>query len=258
MKRLSWSVGCLPLVVVLAGCNGTEGPGAAGRSASTETDAVEEGEGSERSLVIAVDDASFERRVIMSETPVLVDFSASWCAPCRKMEPRLQAIAQEYDGRVVVAKVDIDANKSLQRRYKVSAIPAMVLFHNGQPIHQVNGVVSRSDLSKTLTRELLAIATPPKRIESRSVPTTSVVVDVPPPPATAPEILNPPAAPVDREASSGPGGPLLSPLPAQTASTEEGAVSPSVPVSVIAPPLATANPAEVTAGTGATTPGVPK
>ncbi len=81
--------------------------------------------------LLTVDEASFESRIVGSEKPVLVDFSAEWCGPCRAIAPTIEGLADEYADRVTVAKVDIDASPELAARYGVRSVPTVVLFHGG-------------------------------------------------------------------------------------------------------------------------------
>ena len=89
-------------------------------------------------LHLGTDD--FEPEVLHSDVPVLVDFLADWCQPCHALAPTIDKIAQSYDGRIKVAKVDIDAAKDLAVTYGITSIPAIVLFKDGRPIRQLVGV----------------------------------------------------------------------------------------------------------------------
>lgn len=86
-----------------------------------------------------VTDASFENDVLKSNTPVLVDFWAEWCGPCRALAPKLEEIAQEMQGKVQIVKVNVDENEETPRRYGVRGIPALLLFKGGQEVGQLVG-----------------------------------------------------------------------------------------------------------------------
>lgn len=88
---------------------------------------------------IAVSDATFRNEVLKSKVPVLVDFWAEWCGPCHSIAPHVEKIAQEYAGKVKVAKLDVDANQVMSRRYNVSSIPTMIVFEGGQPAARIVG-----------------------------------------------------------------------------------------------------------------------
>jgi thioredoxin 1 len=78
-----------------------------------------------------ISDASFEADVLKSDRPVLVDFWAEWCGPCKQIAPILEEISQEYDGKVVIAKMDVDANQQVPAKFAIRGIPTLVLFKNG-------------------------------------------------------------------------------------------------------------------------------
>ena len=86
----------------------------------------------QNSLLVLVGDADFGKTVLESRQPVLVDFSAEWCGPCRAIEPLMEALASEYAGRVTFAKVDIDSSPSLAARYGVRAVPTVMVVANGE------------------------------------------------------------------------------------------------------------------------------
>jgi len=94
-----------------------------------------------------VNDASFETEVINSDKPVMVDFWATWCGPCKMIAPHVQAVADEYAGRAVVAKVDVDANKQWAIKYGIQSIPTLLFFKGGKLVDRlVGGNVDRKAL----------------------------------------------------------------------------------------------------------------
>lgn len=101
-----------------------------------------------------VTDASFEADVLQSDKPVLVDFWAEWCAPCRKVEPLLEEIAQEMGDKVTVVKLNIDENPETARAYQVMSVPTLTVFKGGQPVQSVAGAKPKSDLVKMIEAAL--------------------------------------------------------------------------------------------------------
>lgn len=91
------------------------------------------------SLTKPVTDQSFETEVLKSATPVLVDFWAEWCGPCRALAPKLEEVAQELNGAVQIAKVNVDENQMTPEKYNVRGIPAMILFKGGREVGQLVG-----------------------------------------------------------------------------------------------------------------------
>jgi len=89
---------------------------------------------------VTVTDATFDQVVLGADRPVMVDFWASWCGPCRAVAPTVEQIAREYAGRALVAKVDIDANQATARRYRVMSVPTLALFKDGNEVDRVTGV----------------------------------------------------------------------------------------------------------------------
>ena len=102
-----------------------------------------------------VTDATFDEMVINSERPVLVDFWATWCGPCKMVAPEMEKIAAKYDGTVDVVKVDVDANPGLAMTFGAKSIPLLVVIRDGQEIDRVVGALPRAALEQRL-RPLLA------------------------------------------------------------------------------------------------------
>jgi thioredoxin 1 len=100
----------------------------------------------DNSSVIKLDESNFDREVTQDDKPVIVDFWAEWCGPCKMIAPLLDEIAREKAGSVKVAKVNVDENQSLSLKYNIRAIPALLFFKNGQLRDQVTGVTSKKDL----------------------------------------------------------------------------------------------------------------
>jgi thioredoxin 1 len=95
-------------------------------------------------------DAAFEQEVLKSEVPVLVDFWAAWCPPCRAIAPTVDALAAEYAGRITIGKMNIDDNPQTQMRYQVRSIPTLLLFKGGKVVDQRVGAMPKADLQKVL------------------------------------------------------------------------------------------------------------
>lgn len=103
-----------------------------------------------------ITDATFENAVIKSDIPVLVDFWAPWCGPCRAMGPVLDELSTEYAGKVKICKMNVDENPATPQRYGVRAIPTMVLIKGGQTVEQVTGAVPKAQLKTLLDTKALA------------------------------------------------------------------------------------------------------
>src|SRR6056297_3484737 len=99
---------------------------------------------------IEVNDGNFRREVLKADTPVLVDFWADWCAPCKMVAPVVEDVAREYKDKVKVAKLDVDANQSTASRYGVMSIPTLILFENGKVKDKVVGYMPKNRLVKKL------------------------------------------------------------------------------------------------------------
>jgi thioredoxin 1 len=103
---------------------------------------------------ITVDDSNFDQMVLKAETPVLVDFWATWCGPCRMVAPVVEELAQEYEGRVSFAKLDVDHNPQIASRYGIMSIPTLLLFKKGEPVSHVVGFRPKAELKRSLDAAL--------------------------------------------------------------------------------------------------------
>ncbi|MDA1227768.1 MAG: thioredoxin [SAR202 cluster bacterium Casp-Chloro-G4] len=99
---------------------------------------------------ININDNSFQQEVLDSDQPVLVDFWAEWCGPCKLIAPLVDELAQEYDGKVKFAKVNVDDNPKTAMEYGIRGIPTMLIFKGGRPVKQVVGAVAKSVLQESL------------------------------------------------------------------------------------------------------------
>lgn len=99
-------------------------------------------------------DQNFEQEVLKSDKPVLVDFWAEWCAPCRMISPAVEAIAGEYAGRAKVGKLNVDENVSVTSRYNIRSIPTLLVFKNGEIKDQLVGTTSKDNLARLLDKNL--------------------------------------------------------------------------------------------------------
>lgn len=104
--------------------------------------------------VIDVTDSSFESAVLGSDKPVLVDFWAEWCAPCRAIAPIVAEVADEFDGKVQIAKMNVDDNPATPGKYGVRGIPTLILFKDGEVVDQVVGAVPKSQIKDLVEKGL--------------------------------------------------------------------------------------------------------
>lgn len=105
-------------------------------------------------LIKHVTDASFGADVLEAEGPVLVDFWAEWCGPCKMIAPVLEELSKEYEGRLTIAKVDVDANRSQAEKYNVRGIPTLMLFSEGEVQATKVGALNKSQLAAFLEEQL--------------------------------------------------------------------------------------------------------
>jgi thioredoxin 1 len=103
---------------------------------------------------VAVTDADFENEVLKSDTPVLVDFWAEWCPPCKAIAPALEELSTEFSGKVKIAKVNIEENPQIPTKYGVRSIPTLIVFKGGEMVSQNVGALSKPDLEKWLNDNL--------------------------------------------------------------------------------------------------------
>ena len=102
----------------------------------------------------AASEADFQSKVINAERPVLVDFWAEWCGPCRAIAPMLEEIASELDGKLDIAKINVDENNDLAAQYGIRSIPTLMLFKNGEHVDTVIGLASKTQLMQFLEPHL--------------------------------------------------------------------------------------------------------
>ena len=100
--------------------------------------------------VLHVTDATFEEEVLKSDVPVVVDFWAPWCAPCHVIAPILEELAADYDGRAVLAKLDVDQNMDTAGRYGIMSIPTMIIFKNGEEVERMVGTRPKKAIAERL------------------------------------------------------------------------------------------------------------
>jgi thioredoxin 1 len=102
--------------------------------------------------IVEVTDASFDKEVLQSELPVLVDFWAAWCGPCKALAPTVDQVAGEYAGKLKVAKVDVDRNTAVAMRFGIRGIPALLVFKGGKVVDQIVGYVPKEMIDRSLVK----------------------------------------------------------------------------------------------------------
>lgn len=103
---------------------------------------------------VTITQANFQTEVLQSDKPVLIDFWAEWCGPCRMVGPVVEELAGEYAGKAKIGKIDVDSNQELAGSFGVSSIPTLLLFKGGKPVNGVVGVRSKADLARMIDEAL--------------------------------------------------------------------------------------------------------
>jgi thioredoxin 1 len=106
--------------------------------------------------LLRITDANFETEVVGSKMPVLVDFFADWCGPCRMLSPIVEELARDYAGRIKVGKVDVDQNQGIAEKFGIASIPTVILFKGGKNVEKVIGLETKAELRKRLDKLLAA------------------------------------------------------------------------------------------------------
>ena len=108
----------------------------------------------EMTEIITVDDATFDTEVVQADGVVLVDFGAEWCHPCKQLDPIVEELAGEWQGKVKVVKLDIDENVDTTMKYGVMGVPTLILFKDGEPVERLTGFVPRNKIESALNPHL--------------------------------------------------------------------------------------------------------
>jgi thioredoxin 1 len=101
-------------------------------------------------MALEITDATFEETVLKSDKPVLVDFWAAWCGPCRMVGPIIDEISKDYEGKAVVGKIDVDSNQEFAAKYGVRNIPTVLVFHNGEVVGRQVGVAPKTTYAEAI------------------------------------------------------------------------------------------------------------
>jgi len=104
--------------------------------------------------IVELEDATFDADVVNHDKPTLVDFWAEWCAPCRAIAPVVEQLAKEYEGRIQVGKMNIDHHPQVAGKYRIQAIPTLLLFKGGVPVEQIVGLANKAKLTELIEKHL--------------------------------------------------------------------------------------------------------
>ena len=110
--------------------------------------------------ILEIDDDSFEAQALKADKPVLVDFWAPWCGPCKAMAPAFASLAETYGNQMKFTKCNVDDHPSVAQRYGIQSIPTLMIFQEGQPIHSVTGMVPQSVVEDAIQKALAGESTP--------------------------------------------------------------------------------------------------
>lgn len=102
--------------------------------------------------VVEITDSNFESEVVRSTMPVLVDFSAEWCGPCKRLAPVVADLARQYEGRLKVGHLDVEVSPATAAQFGIMSVPTLIFFNRGAPAEQINGAVSRGELEQAIQR----------------------------------------------------------------------------------------------------------
>ena len=105
-------------------------------------------------MALEITDANFEELVLKSNKPVLIDFWAEWCGPCKQIGPILEEISDEYSGKITIGKLDVDENPETPGKFQIRGIPTMLLFNNGELIDTKVGMSSKADLTEWIDKNI--------------------------------------------------------------------------------------------------------
>ncbi|MBO5385041.1 thioredoxin [bacterium] len=104
--------------------------------------------------VLELNDSTFEAEVVNSSTPVLVDFWATWCGPCRKLGPVVDEIAEAYDGKVKFVKINVEESLETAKKYSISGLPSLLVFKNGEAVERMAGLMPKSTIISNIEKHL--------------------------------------------------------------------------------------------------------
>ena len=105
-------------------------------------------------IVLELNDSTFEAEVVNSSIPVLVDFWATWCGPCRKLGPVVDEIAEAYDGKVKFAKINVEESLETAKKYSISGLPSLLVFKNGEAVERMAGLMPKSTIISNIEKHL--------------------------------------------------------------------------------------------------------